>query len=46
MLWRMDGIVAALGDVSIESNRSISPRFATIQLRPPKVEDLRAAKQE
>lgn len=46
MQWRMDDIVAALGDVSIESNRSIGPQLVTVRLRPLKVEGLGAVKQE
>jgi len=43
MVWRIDDIVAALGDVSIESNRSIGPQLATIQLHPLKTKDVGAA---
>lgn len=42
MVWRMNDIVAALGDVSTESNRSIGSQLATIQLRPMKAKDLGA----
>jgi len=46
MVWRMDGIVAALRDVSIVSNRSIGSQLATIQLRPSKPNDIGALKKE
>jgi len=45
MVWRMDGIVAALRDVSTVSNRSIGSQLATIQLRPSKPNDIGAPKE-
>jgi len=46
MVWRMDGIVAALRGVSIVSNRSIGSQLATIQLRPSKPNDIGALKKD